>query len=43
MTLEELDSLLGVTHERVSQIQEHARARLRHASRARFVETLLGL
>ena len=39
MTLEEIGGILGVTRERVRQIKEKALARLRHASRARFLET----
>ncbi len=39
MTLEEIGSLLGITRERVRQIKEKALLRLRHASRARFLET----
>lgn len=39
MTLEEIGSLLGITRERVRQIKEKALFRLRHASRARFLET----
>ncbi|MDE0730810.1 MAG: sigma-70 family RNA polymerase sigma factor, partial [Longimicrobiales bacterium] len=39
MTLEEIGSILGVTRERVRQIKEKALVRLRHASRARFLET----
>ena len=42
MTLEEIGSLLGITRERVRQIKERALVRLRHASRARFLETFLG-
>ncbi|HSM37363.1 MAG TPA: sigma-70 family RNA polymerase sigma factor [Longimicrobiales bacterium] len=42
MTLEEIGSLLGITRERVRQIKEKALLRLRHASRARFLETFLG-
>jgi RNA polymerase primary sigma factor len=38
MTLEEIGSLLGITRERVRQIKEKALARLRHASRSRFLE-----
>ena len=41
MTLEEIGSLLGVTRERVRQIKEKALLRLRHASRARFLETFI--
>ncbi|HUG01836.1 MAG TPA: sigma-70 family RNA polymerase sigma factor [Longimicrobiales bacterium] len=41
MTLEEIGSLLGITRERVRQIKEKALLRLRHASRARFLETFL--
>lgn len=41
MTLEEIGSLLGITRERVRQIKERALGRLRHASRARFLETFL--
>ena len=39
MTLEEIGSLLRITRERVRQIKEKALLRLRHASRARFLET----
>ncbi|MDT8367711.1 MAG: sigma-70 family RNA polymerase sigma factor [Longimicrobiales bacterium] len=39
MTLEEIGTLLGVTRERVRQIREDALRRLRHASRARFLES----
>jgi len=39
ITLEEIGSLLGITRERVRQIKEKALLRLRHASRARFLET----
>jgi len=42
MTLEEIGSLLGITRERVRQIKEKALVRLRHASRARFLETFMG-
>jgi len=42
MTLEEIGSLLNITRERVRQIKERALLRLRHASRARFLETFLG-
>jgi RNA polymerase primary sigma factor len=39
MTLEEIGSIMGITRERVRQIKEKALVRLRHASRARFLET----
>jgi RNA polymerase primary sigma factor len=39
MTLEEIGTLLGITRERVRQVKEKALLRLRHASRARFLET----
>ena len=39
MTLEDIGSILGITRERVRQIKEKALIRLRHASRARFLET----
>ena len=39
MTLEEIGKILGITRERVRQIKEKALVRLRHASRARFLET----
>jgi len=39
MTLEEIGALLGITRERVRQIKEKALGRLRHASRARFLES----
>jgi RNA polymerase primary sigma factor len=41
MTLEEIGSMLGITRERVRQIKEKALLRLRHASRARFLETFM--
>ena len=41
MTLEEIGSLLGITRERVRQVKEKALLRLRHASRARFLETFI--
>ena len=39
MTLEEIGALMGITRERVRQIKQKALGRLRHASRARFLET----
>ena len=39
MTLEEIGALMGITRERVRQIKQKALTRLRHASRARFLET----
>ncbi len=39
MTLDEIGTLLGITRERVRQVKEKALIRLRHASRARFLET----
>jgi len=39
MTLEEIGELLDITRERVRQIKEKALSRLRHQSRARFLET----
>ena len=41
MTLEEIGTLMGITRERVRQIKEKALDRLRHASRARFLETFV--
>jgi RNA polymerase primary sigma factor len=41
MTLEEIGQILGITRERVRQIKEKALLRLRHASRARFLETFI--
>lgn len=41
MTLEEIGAELGITRERVRQIKEKALSRLRHASRARALETFL--
>jgi RNA polymerase primary sigma factor len=41
MTLEEIGSLMGITRERVRQIKEKALGRLRHGSRARFLETFM--
>lgn len=38
-TLEEIGGVLGVTRERVRQIKEKALARLRHPTRARFLES----
>jgi RNA polymerase primary sigma factor len=43
MTLEEIGALLGITRERVRQIKEKALLRLRHASRARILESFVGL
>jgi RNA polymerase primary sigma factor len=43
MTLEEIGSILGITRERVRQIKEKALLRLRHASRARFLETFTNM
>jgi RNA polymerase primary sigma factor len=40
-TLEEIGSMLGITRERVRQIKEKALVRLRHASRARYLETFM--
>lgn len=42
MTLEEIGDLLGITRERVRQVKEKALARLRHASRARFLLSFQG-
>lgn len=39
MTLEEIGTLMGITRERVRQIKENALGRLRHGSRAKFLET----
>ena len=39
MTLEEIGALMGITRERVRKIKQKALIRLRHASRARFLET----
>ena len=39
MTLEEIGTLMGITRERVRQIKQKGLIRLRHASRARFLET----
>jgi RNA polymerase primary sigma factor len=41
MTLEEIGAELGITRERVRQIKEKALVRLRHASRARYLETFM--
>ncbi|MEK9502226.1 sigma-70 family RNA polymerase sigma factor [Gaopeijia maritima] len=41
MTLEEIGDILGITRERVRQIKEKALIRLRHATRARFLETFM--
>lgn len=41
MTLEEIGSRLGITRERVRQIRDNALKRMRHASRARFLETFI--
>jgi RNA polymerase primary sigma factor len=41
MTLEEIGEQFGITRERVRQIKERALLRLRHQSRARFLETFL--
>ena len=43
MTLEEIGALLGITRERVRQIKEKALSRLRHVSRARALESYLGV
>ncbi len=40
-TLEEIGALLGITRERVRQIKEKALTRLRHASRAKALESFL--
>jgi len=42
LTLEQIGERFGITRERVRQIKERALARLRHQSRARFLETFLG-
>ena len=39
MTLEEIGTLMSITRERVRQIKQKGLIRLRHASRARFLET----
>lgn len=41
MTLEQIGAILGITRERVRQIKQKALVRLRHASRARFLETFI--
>jgi RNA polymerase primary sigma factor len=41
MTLEQIGERFGITRERVRQIKEKALLRLRHQSRARFLETFL--
>ena len=41
-TLEQIGEQFGITRERVRQIKERALLRLRHQSRARFLETFLG-
>lgn len=41
MTLEEIGDILGITRERVRQIKEKALIRLRHATRAKFLETFM--
>jgi RNA polymerase primary sigma factor len=41
MTLEQIGEEFGITRERVRQIKERALSRLRHQSRARFLETFL--
>jgi RNA polymerase primary sigma factor len=41
LTLEEIGERFGITRERVRQIKERALGRLRHQSRARFLETFL--
>ncbi len=40
-TLEQIGEVCGITRERVRQIKERALLRLRHQSRARFLETFL--
>ncbi|MFW6199660.1 MAG: sigma-70 family RNA polymerase sigma factor [Gemmatimonadota bacterium] len=42
LTLEEIGQRMDITRERVRQIKEKALRRLRHASRARFLETFRG-
>ena len=41
LTLEQIGDRFGITRERVRQIKERALLRLRHQSRARFLETFL--
>ena len=41
-SLEEIGRELGITRERVRQIKETALQRLRHASRARYLESFTG-
>lgn len=41
LTLEQIGEIFGITRERVRQIKERALSRLRHQSRARFLETYL--
>ncbi len=41
LTLEQIGEMFGITRERVRQIKEKALLRLRHQSRARFLETYL--
>ncbi len=41
MTLEEIGTILGITRERVRQIKEKALGRLRHVTRAKFLETFM--
>jgi RNA polymerase primary sigma factor len=43
MTLEEIGERMGITRERVRQIKEKALSRLRHVSRARALESFLGM
>ena len=40
LTLEEIGKVMGVTRERVRQIEAHALRKLRHPSRIRFLEEL---
>src|SRR5690606_26320373 len=41
LTLEQIGERFGITRERVRQIKERALERLRHQSRARFLETFI--